>query len=147
MKKLSKTVCSVLFATSMAFPANALANPNPELDDAAEERVAQSCEDDQYNMAFLSGDFDLYYAKEGMTDQIGTMVMFLSGPNGKIIKDAQVVTTIIAPNGSQQMRRARPVKGGYLIETEHLPPGQYRLEAEIITAGRLLTDEIHFQKA
>ena len=147
MKKLSKAVCSVLFATSMALPANALANPNPEFDDAAEEQVAQPCEDDQYNMAFLTGDFDMYYAKAGMTDQIGTMVMFLSGPDGKIIKDAQVVTTIIAANGTQQMRRARATKGGYLIDTANLSPGQYRLEAEIITAGRLLTDEIHFRKA
>lgn len=147
MKKLSKAVCSVLFATSMALPANALANPNPEFDEATEEQVAQPCEDDQYNTAFLTGDFDMYYAKAEMTDQIGTMVMFLSGPDGKIIKDAQVVTTIIASNGTQQMRRARPTKGGYIIETAHLSPGQYRLEAEIITAGRLLTDEIHFRKA
>lgn len=147
MKKLSKAVCSVLFATTMAFPANALANPNQEFDDAAEESVSQPLEEDLYNMAFLTGDFGLHYSKAGITDQIGTMVMFLSGPDGKIVKDAQVITTIVAQDGTQQMHRARPMKGGYFIETAHLSPGQYRLEAEIITAGRLLTDEIYFQKA
>lgn len=147
MKKLSKAVCSVLFATTMAFPANALANPTREVDDAAEEQISRSFEDEHYNLAFLTGDFDLHYSKAGMTDQIGTMVMFLSGPDGKIVKDAQVVTTIIGENGAQQMRRARPTKGGYLIDTAQLSPGRYRLEAEVITAGHLLTDEIHFQKA
>ena len=147
MKKLSKAVCSVLFATTMAFPGNALANPDQEFDDNAEEQVSQPFEEDHYSMAFLTGDFDLHYSKAGMTDQIGTMVMFLTGPDGKIVKDAQVVTTIVAGNGVQQMRRARPVKGGYQIDTAHLPPGPYRLEAEIITSGRLLTDEIYFRKA
>jgi hypothetical protein len=45
------------------------------------------------------------------------------------------------------MRRARPLKGGYLIDTAYLAPGPYRLEAEIITDGQLLTDEFLFRKA
>jgi hypothetical protein len=82
-----------------------------------------------------------------MADQFATLVMFISNPDGKIVKDAQVVTTIIDQNGGQVMRRARPLKGGYLIDTAHLTPGPYRLEAEIVTNGCLLTDEFLFQKA
>jgi len=75
------------------------------------------------------------------------MVMFISDPRGKIVKDAQVVTTVIDYAGRQLMQRALPMKGGYLIDTMQLPPGDYRLEAEIVTSGRLLTDEFVFQKA
>ena len=72
--------------------------------------------------------------------------MFLSDPDGKIVKNAQVVTTIVDQNGVQQMRRAKPLKGGYLVNTVYLTPGQCRLEAEVVVDGWLLTDEFQFQR-
>jgi hypothetical protein len=146
MKKISKALFSVFFATAVAFPATAMADSTQELDNTAEEGAIQACEDDHYNRAFLTGDFGLQFSRTSLSDQSGSLIMFLSGPDGKIVKDAQVVTTIIEPFGAQQMQRARPLKGGYLVDTAHLAPGQYRLEAEIITHGWLLTDEFHFQK-
>ncbi len=147
MKKISKALFSVFFATTMALPATVMADPAQEFDSTAEEEVNQLSEDENYNLAFLTGDFSMQFSRAGMTDQYGTLVMFLSGPDGKIVKDAQVVTTIIAQDGAQQMLRARPLKGGYMVDTAHLAAGQYRLETEIITNGWLLTDEFHFQNA
>ena len=147
MKKLCKALFSVLFATSIAIPVNALATSPQETDDTADELVASPAEEETFNVAFLNGDFGLHYSRDGMADRLGTLLMFLGGPDGKIVKNAQVVTTIIDQDGNQTMRRARPLKGGYLVDTEYLLPGQYRLEAEIITSGWLLTDELHFQKA
>jgi hypothetical protein len=147
MKKLIQALCSVFFVTTMALPAGALANTAEEVKDSAEEQAVQSPEADDYHLAFLSGDFGLQFARTRMADQFATLVMFISNPDGKIVKDAQVVTTIIDQNGGQVMRRARPLKGGYLIDTAHLTPGPYRLEAEIVTNGCLLTDEFLFQKA
>ncbi len=147
MKRIFKGLCSLFFATTIAFPASAMATFVEEFDDVAEEQVIQSSEPDNYKLAFLTGDFGLHFSNMGSIDQSGTLVMFLSDPNGRIIKNAQVITTIIDQNGTQQMYRANPMKGGYLVNTTHLIEGPYRLEAEIVTNGWLLTDEFYFQKA
>jgi hypothetical protein len=147
MTKLCKALCSLFFATTIAFPGTVLASTNQETDDTADELVAGSGEEGTYNLAFLNGDFGLHKSRAAVHEQCGTMLVFLCGPQGKIVKDAQVVTTIVDQHGNQTMHRARPLKGGYLVDTEHLAPGPYRLETEIITAGRMLTDELHFHKA
>lgn len=146
MKNLFKALCSVFFVTTMAFPADALTSPAEEVDEATEKQAAQTATSDNYHLAFLTGDFGLQHAGSDASRQVGPLVMFLSGPDGKIVKEAQVVTTIIDACGNQSMQRARPLKGGYLVETAHLAPGQYRLETEIIVDGWLLTDEMTFQK-
>ena len=150
MRKLIQALCSIFFVTTLTLPADALVNnaeePNDNSDEQAIEQAIQPVRDDDYHVAFLSGDFGLQFTRTPMTDQFATMVMFISDPDGKVVKGAHVVTTIIDQNGAQLMRRARPLKGGYLIDTAHLAPGPYRLEAEIITNGQLLTDEFLFQK-
>ncbi len=147
MKKFIQALCSIFFVTTMAVPADALVNSAENLKETSEEHAVQSVSADDYHVAFLSGDFGLQFSRMPMTDQFATMLMFISNPDGKVVKDAQVVTTCIDQNGAQLMRRARPLKSGYLIDTAHLTPGPYRLEAEIITNGQLLTDEFLFLKA
>jgi hypothetical protein len=73
--------------------------------------------------------------------------LFISDRDGKIIKDAQVITTIIDAHGNQRSGRALPTKGGYLIAVDQLAAGQYRVETEIVTIGQILTDEFIFNKA
>jgi len=146
MKKILQALCSVCFVTTMALPADALANNVEELNDATEEQVTQTAEPDDYHLAFLSGDFCLEFSHAPVANPFPAMVMYVTNPEGKIIKDAQIVTTTIDQNGAQLMARARRMKGGYLIDTAHLQPGPYRLEMEIITDGRLLTDALLFQK-
>ena len=147
MKKIIKAVCSALCVTAMALPASALADPVNELNDNTEDATFQQGQAEDYKLAFVTGDFGLQLAVTDSDQALGAMLMFISDPRGKIVKDAQVVTTVIDDAGHQLMQRARPMKGGYLIDTMQLPPGYYRLEAEIVTSGRLLTDEFLFQKA
>jgi hypothetical protein len=147
MKKVIKAVCSALCVTAMALPASALANPANELEDNIEEATVQQDQLDDYHLAFVTGDFGLQFAMTDPNQPLGAMVMFISDPKGKIVKNAQVVTTVIDQAGRQVMQRALPMKGGYLVDTMHLPPGYYRLEAEIVAGGQLLTDEFTFQKA
>lgn len=147
MKRLMKTLFSIFIALTMATPATALTNPILELNDVTEEEEPRSSEFDaeDYTIMFLRSDFGLSSDRDNMSDQGGNLMMFMTNPDKKMVKDAQVVVTLISQTGVQTMLRASPYKGGYFIQTDSLCPGPHRLEAEIITDGWLLTDQINFQ--
>lgn len=144
MKNILKALFSLLFALSMATPAPALARTDQELDERSEERVTHSLDAGDYTLAFVKGDFKLSVDRAEVADQADALLVFITNPHGKLVRDAQVVTTIIGPGQAPVMDRARAYKGGYLINTAALTPGRYRLEAEIITDGWLLTDQFTF---
>jgi hypothetical protein len=146
MKKVIKAVCSALCFTAMTLPANVMANPVSEVEDNVDEAAVEQELADDYHLAFVTGDFGLQFAMTDPDQSLGAMVMFISDRRGKIVKNAQVITTVIDQEGQRMMQRARPLKGGYLIDTMHLPSGHYRMEAEIVTGGQLLIDEFVFQK-
>jgi hypothetical protein len=125
--------------------ANTYPSPSKEFDDADEERNTP-LESGNFKQALLAGGFEMLLFNTHLKGKLGTMVMFLGDPGGELVKDAQVITTIVGQSGIQQMCRARPRKGGYLIETEHLKFDKYRLEVEIVTDGWFLTAEFYFQK-
>jgi len=147
MKRLMKALFSIFFALTMTTPVTVFANPDLELNDVTEEEGALSPEigAEDYTVMFLRSDFSLSPGRNEISDSAGSLVMFMTNPEQKIVKNAQVVVTIVSPRGEQMMLRARPSKGGYFIPTEGLTPGQYRLEAEVITDGWLLTDQINFE--
>lgn len=145
MKKFLKTLFSLIFAIALTTPTSGFAAPVQELDETAEERTSHSVYSGHYTLTFLKADFGLSLDRSELEDQAGSLIVFITNPEGKIVKDAQVVTTIIGRDGSQIMKRARSSKGGYVIDTAFLDTGPYRLEAEIITNGWLLTDEIRFR--
>ncbi len=145
MKKILKGLCSVLFSMTIAVPVDTLATSIQGFEGTVEEQKVQSCESYDYSLTFLPGDFGLRLVMADITGQPESMVIFITSPEGKIVKDAQVVTSIIGQKGFQIMRKAHPFNGAYLISTELLTPGHYRLEAEIVTSGQLLTDEFSFQ--
>jgi hypothetical protein len=147
MKKLMQILFSIFFATTISLPADAMVTPNGEGDDVTDEQTTNSIESDSYQLAFIMGDFGLHQTSAGVTSRFESPVIFVSDPAGKIVKDAQVVTTIIDTNGRHMMCLAHPFKSGYLLPTHHLLPGRYRVEAEVITNGSLLTDEFRFVKA
>ena len=148
MKKLIRALCSLFFVTTMVLPADAAVNnPADEPDDPGGELAVEPSSPDNFQMAFFSGDFGQSISGVKKASQPQNLFMFINTPGGEIVRDARVVTTIIDQNGRQEMRRAAPYRGGFLVSTDHLQPGAYRLEAEIITDGWLLTDEFHFQKA
>lgn len=146
MKKIFKAVLSIFFALTLTSPAETLANAPLELEDECEKRESHACSPDHYQLTFLRADFGLSLDRNDVTDQGGALMMFVANPAGKIVRDAQVVTTIVAEDGRQIMARAQAYKGGYLVDTWGLASGRYRLETEIITNGWLLTDEFLFRK-
>ncbi len=147
MKKIIKAVCSALCVTAMAMPATVLADPASESEEIADDVTMQQELPDDYHLAFVTGDFGLQAVMTTQDQPFGAMVMFIIDRHGKTIKDAQVVTTVIDGAGRQLMQRALPLKGGYLIDTMRLPPGDYRMEAEVVTNGQLLADQFVFRKA
>jgi len=151
MKKLIRTFCSAICVMSITVPLNALATSQEEIIDLNDEQIEQSTDteqsDNEYHLAFLTGDFGLQTSDKVADKPIDTMMLFIADQDGKMVKDAQVVNTIINQEGLQMMTRARVHKGGYVVAINHLPSGQYRLESEIITGGQLLTNEFNFYKA
>ncbi|MDX2479786.1 MAG: hypothetical protein QNK24_05560 [Desulfuromusa sp.] len=147
MKKMIQVLCSIFFATTLSLPAEALANPVEELDDDLESCTAQYAESDSYHLALVTGDFGLQLASIDTAHRSDPPMLFISDPAGKMITNAQVITTIIEPNGTQVMNRAWPFRSGYLLSTSHLSPGRHLVEAEIITNGWLLTDAFSFVKS
>ena len=129
----------------MLFMTNTLSCSIEEPANIDEKREPPPYELDKFDLTLLDGGFSLLIFKTGFLDKPGTLVVFLGDPDGEIIRDAEIITTIIDQNGIQQMGRAQPQAGGYRINTTHLRPGQYRLEVEIATYGWLLTDEFRFQ--
>ena len=146
MKKMIQVLCSIFFATTISLPADALANPIEEFDDDIEGNTVQQAESDNYHLALVTGDFGLQLVNSSTTRGSDVPMIFISDPAGKMVTNAQVVTTIIEPNGTQVMHRAWPFKSGYLLSTNHLSPGQYQVEAEVIANGWLLTDAFSFVK-
>lgn len=148
MKNILKTFFTLFFALTMTTPAEVLANPAYETNDAIEEEThSTKSANEGHTIVFLRSDFGLSPDRENISDQAGSLVMFMTNPKRKIIKNAQVVVTIVSQSGDQFMSRALPYKGGYLIRTDSLDPGHYRLDAEIVTDGWLLTDQFYFEHA
>ena len=147
MKRFIKALFSIFVAMTISSPMESIANPVLELNEVTEEEEVSSTESDAegYTIMFLRSDFGLSPDRRDISDQAGSLVMFMTNPKSKIIKNAQVVVTLISPTGEQTMLRARPHKGGYFIPTDGLDLGRYRLEAEIIADGWLLTVQVYFE--
>ena len=151
MKKAHKFIGWGICILSIVLTGKVLAVPAEEsldnLKDLADQSPAKADKGKDFHLAFMTADFGLQLVSTEAGQPIGTLLLFLSDTNGNIIKDAQVITTIIDQQGSQQSSRALPFKGGYMIAINHLPTGQYRVEAEVVTNGQLLTEEFRFNKA
>lgn len=142
MKKFIQFLCSLLFATSISCPAEAVVI---QTEDPAELR-AEECVD-----VVTGENYQITLVRLGLDEMVGDLppslpdkqVLFISDTRGKIIKKAQVVATIITPNGQQFMLRPSPFVGGYLLPTGNLPAGQYRVEVEAATNGQFVTEEFN----
>lgn len=148
MKKWSTLLCSTFCFLNITLPGSLLAAPLDELVDKNEDRTEQATqEDNEYHLAFLTGNFNLESVSMKVGEPINALLMYLTDVEGKIVKDAQVVTTVIDQHGSEQASRAVPYKCGYFVAINQLPVGQYRVEAEMVTRAQLHTKEFMFNKA
>ena len=147
MTKRVRLFCSAFCFLSITLPSSVIATPPVDLLEKFEEQAEEDSRESECRLAFVTEDFSLESVSMDAGGPIGTLLLYVSGKDGKIIKDAQVITTIIDQHGNQQADRAMPHKYGYLVAIDHLPLGQYRVEAEIVTGGQLFTEEFMFNKA
>ena len=127
MKNFFKTLLSIFCAMSVSAPTTVLATTDQEFEEITEEQESLVKDSDDYTLTFLNADFALSRDRSDIRDQAESLIIFVADPFGKIVKNAQVVTTIVGPHGDQLMRRAHPYKGGYVINTKALTPGMYRV--------------------
>lgn len=151
MRSPFKFIGLVFFFLSITLAGNVLAIRSEEMLENREEQADQSTEkndnEKDCHLFFVKSDLGVQEASMEAGEPINTFHLFITGRDGKIIKNAQVVTTIIDQQGNQQANRALPFKGGYMLTIAHLATGQYVVETEIVTKGQLLTDVFRFNKA
>ena len=92
MKSIIKALFSIFVALTISTPIESNANPVLELNDVAEEEEARGSESDPagYSIMFLRSDFSLSPDRSNISDQAGSLVMFMTNPESKIVKNAQV---------------------------------------------------------
>ncbi|MBN1956757.1 MAG: hypothetical protein JXQ81_06955 [Desulfuromonadales bacterium] len=147
MKNIVRIICSLIFATSVSLPADVSATEIDETESEGQEIAAEAALADQYQLSLVVGEHGLLSQHENGLNFSDSPLIFVSDPRGKIVKDAQVVTTLVAVDGNRtNTRRAWPFRGGYLVPTHDLAAGRYFVEAEIVTDGRLLTDLFVLEK-
>ena len=149
MTKRIRQFCSAFCLLGITMPSGVLANPVELLFEETTDFVAEKDDraEKECQLAYLNGDFRLAPVSMKAAEPIGTLVLYVSDKAGKIVKDAQVITTIIDERGNQQTAKAQSYKYGYMVEIDQLSTGTYRVETEIVTAGQLFTEEFMFIKA
>ena len=135
---------------SIALTGNPSAGLTAEALDSLEEQVEQTAEtadnEEECRLFFVKRNLGLQVASMQAGEPIDTLHLFITNPQQQLIKDAQVIVTVIDEQGSQRASRALPMKGGYQVAIDHLPAGRYLAEAEIATGGRLLANLFRFAK-
>jgi len=74
---------------------------------------------------------------------VATLKLAVNRPDGSPVTDAQVVMALIDQQGRHYLTRAVTDADGYRVDTASVGNDLSRIEAEVVTGGRLLTD--HFQ--
>lgn len=113
---------------NMALPADAM--PGRNTDD--ETIQVHDSDTDGYRLNFaLSG------------PNASILKLAVNRPDGSPVNDAQVVIALIDRQGRQYLTRAAANADGYQVSAAHSSWDIYRIEAEVITGGQLLTDHFH----
>jgi len=151
MKKQFELVGLVVCFLIIMLAGNALPIPTEEtlenLEEQADKSTARDEREKDCRIFFVKSDLGVQEASMDAGEPISSLHLFVTGTDGKIIKNAQLVTNIIDQQGNQQGNRALPYKGGYILAIDHLATGQYLVETEIVTKGQLLSDVFRFNKA
>lgn len=150
MEKSFKLIGVALCSLSITLAGDAFATTEETLSGSG-ERENQSCEEANYEddcqLFFLKSNLGIQEASLDAGSPVNTMHLFITGKEGKIVKNAQVVMTIIDEDGVHHLVRAIPSKGGYVLPIDHLRSGPYLVETEILTQGGILTKTFRFHKA
>lgn len=148
MKKPIKFVGLALCSLSITITGNTPAASSRELSGFTEEQTLESnTRVKDCRLFFVKNNLGLQQASMDAGEPVSTLHLFVTGNDDRIIKNAQVITNLIGEDGSQQLARALPFKGGYLLAIDHLCSGEYVVEAEVIAKGEFMTDTFRFEKA
>lgn len=147
MQKPIRLVGLALCSLSITMAGNALATPGEEaLRNTEGQAAGENTGENDCHLFFVKANLSMQEAGMEAGAPINTLHLFVTGPDGKIIKNAQMVTNIIDQQGNQQLSRALPFKGGYLLDIAHLAPGPYLVEAEILANSQFLGKLFRFNK-
>ena len=150
MKRPLKLLGVALCSLSITVAGNALATSEETLiyGDEQPNRSVDEKEGEKFcRVFFIKDNFSVQVASLDPGEPVNTFHMFVTDHDGKIVKNAQVVATIIDKDGGQQLSRAIPYKGGYILAIDHLAAGEYLVEAEILAKNQLMVDMFRFNKA
>ncbi len=73
------------------------------------------------------------------------LLLFIAGPNGQPVCNAQVHYTIVKPSGEQITALAEPARGGYRAHLEWPETGNYQVQAKVATGRKTLTDQFVYK--
>jgi len=151
MDKPIRLIGVALCSLSITLAGEAFATTEGALSYPGEREEVRSCEEydheDDCQLFFLKSDLGIREASLDAGEPVNTMRLFITGKEGNLIQNAQVVMTISNGAGEHHLDRAYPFKGGYALVIDHLPAGPYLVETEILTPGEFLTKTFRFQKA
>lgn len=151
MKRSVKYFGLAFCLLNLSLAGSALAARSEEALDRLEENSGQTADgntqEQDCQLFLVKRDAGLRVADMDAGESLDTLHLYITGAEGKIIRNAQVVANVIDGRGEQQLSRAIPYKGGYTLAIDHLAAGQYLVEVEIIARGELLTNLFRFSKA
>ncbi|BCR06296.1 hypothetical protein DESUT3_33650 [Desulfuromonas versatilis] len=80
------------------------------------------------------------YANGRFQPQSKQLMLYITDPEGQRVRGAQVIFSLIEPQGHHQMARLDPWGGGYFGTIKLSGFGTFRIETELISDCQMLTD-------
>lgn len=103
---------------------------------------------DGYQMAYRLIDMQQQMEKmpkgHGMPGTHHLMV-FIQGPNGQTVSDAQVGYLVEGPDGSTQKRMCMGMSGGFGADVSFMEKGAYTVKTKAVVGDRQLMDTFSYQ--
>ncbi len=99
---------------------------------------------DQAVRAFTNEGFLFTYLLESRHENLDPqLVLFVADPEGDPVQDAQVIFTVIDPQGANLLAEATPRNGGYALRLNGRSSSTLRIETVVVTSRQMLLDDFH----
>ncbi|BCR06297.1 hypothetical protein DESUT3_33660 [Desulfuromonas versatilis] len=109
------------------------------------ERLEKTPISEQAVRAITHQGFLLTYFLEDRDGDIDPqLVLFVADPEGEPVEDAQVIFTVIDPQGTNLLAEATPRNGGYALRLNGRSSSTLRIETVVVKSRQMLLDDFHF---
>ncbi len=96
--------------------------------------------------AITNQGFLFTYLLEGRHENLDPqLVLFVADPEGEPVQDAQVIFTVIDPQGTNLLAEATPRNGGYALRLNGRSSSAIRIETVVVTSRQMLIDDFHLE--